>query len=31
MSVKTTIAEKDGLHFITFTCQGWLLLFELTL
>jgi len=30
MSVKTAIAEKDGLYFITFTCQGRLPLFHLT-
>jgi hypothetical protein len=30
MSVKTAIEEKDGLYFITFTCQGWLPLFDLT-
>lgn len=30
MSVKTAITEKDGIYFITFTCQGWLPLFELT-
>lgn len=30
MSVKTAIPEKDGLHFITFTCQGWLPLFDVT-
>lgn len=30
MSVKAAIHEKDGLYFITFTCQDWLPLFELT-
>jgi len=30
MSVKTAIQERDGLYFITFTCQGWLPLFENT-
>ncbi len=30
MSVKTAIAEKDGIYFITFTCKNWLPLFELT-
>lgn len=30
MSVKTAIQERDGLYFITFTCQGWLPLFETT-
>ena len=30
MPVKTAIQEKDGIYFITFTCQAWLPLFELT-
>jgi hypothetical protein len=30
MSVKTAIHEKDGLYFITFTCQDWLPLFTHT-
>ena len=30
MATKTTITEKDGIYFITFTCQQWLPLFQLT-
>ena len=30
MSVKTSIHERDGIYFITFTCQAWSPLFELT-
>jgi len=30
MSVKTAVPERDGLYFITFTCQAWLALFGLT-
>ena len=30
MSVKTAVEERDGLHFITFTCQGWLPLIDAT-
>ena len=30
MSVKTAIQERDGIYFITFTCQNWLPLFEFT-
>lgn len=30
MSIKTALIEKDGIYFITFTCQSWLPLFALT-
>jgi REP element-mobilizing transposase RayT len=30
MAVKTTIDYTEGLYFITFTCQDWLSLFEIT-
>ena len=30
MSVKTTIAEKSGVYFITFTCYKWIPLFQIT-
>ena len=30
MAIRTTIDNTEGLYFITFTCQHWLPLFELT-
>ncbi len=30
MAVKTTVDYTEGLYFITFTCQDWLSLFEIT-
>ncbi len=30
MAVKTPIEDNEGIYFITFTCQNWLCLFELT-
>ena len=30
MAVKTPIEEAEGMHFITFTCQHWARLFEIT-
>jgi hypothetical protein len=30
MAVKTPIEEAEGIYFITFTCQHWLPLFEIT-
>jgi REP element-mobilizing transposase RayT len=30
MSVRQQVHQRDGILFITFTCQGWLHLFELT-
>lgn len=30
MSVKTAIEQTEGIYFITFTCQHWLPLFQLT-
>jgi hypothetical protein len=30
MPVKTSVNEKDGMYFITFTCCNWIPLFELT-
>ncbi len=30
MAVKTSIDYTEGIYFITFTCQDWLSLFEIT-
>ncbi len=30
MAVRTTIDDTEGLYFITFTCQHWIALFEVT-